>query len=153
MSHYLSKEKKKSGWERIKAARMCCLSNRCIGVALFFVFIFFGIAVAVIFVARDFIGETDNVSTVPNIQSTRSLAWDGNENPRDRSLLLAQMKRLGADNNNIFISGTCLCLSRLTPCLHLYRRYAYVTRSRRARHCTGCWPTRTSPYRDNKIRC
>ena len=85
----------------------CCLSNACIVVSAAFVMVFFVFLIAGVFAIRGLMEEygiSANAAGVPNIQSGRSRAWDGDNNPVDRAAFMAQMKRLGAFNN-IFITG------------------------------------------------
>ena len=85
----------------------CCLSNACMGVTLFLIIALFAASGAAVIFIRDYMerkGISSNASGIANIQSGRDRAWDGENNPTDRSALLAQMKRLGA-KNNLFITG------------------------------------------------
>lgn len=77
------------------------------GISAAFVVLFFALVVVGIFGIRAFMEEEGigaNAAQVPNIQSGRSRAWDGDNNPVDRAAFLAQMKRLNAFNN-IFVTG------------------------------------------------
>ena len=111
VAHYSASLENESEESRVrsccKKTGTCCLSNACMVVTfLLIVGLFAASAGAIIFI-RDYMerkGIASNASGIPNIQSGRSRAWDGENNPTDRSALLAQMKRLDA-KNNLFITG------------------------------------------------